>query len=260
YNLGRGGAETMLVGVLPELQEYRNIVVTLSPVNYFEDELVCDELICLNEPSLLTLPRAVFKLKKLVQKYKPDLVHSHLPQSNFAARLSTPAGIPLITTIHTAISEAVDYKKKYIRFLDRFTYKYRPSKIVAVSKQALNDYFTVLKLKQENAVVIYTFVDPKRFSTISKMPAEDKIELVTIGSLRRNKNFQYLIEAFKFLKDENIQLDIYGQGPAYDELQHAIEEAGVNIYLKGQVSNIPELLPTYHVFVMPSHSPSNLLS
>lgn len=254
YNLGRGGAETMLAGVLRELKEYNNIVVTLSPVHHFEGELVCDQYICLNEPSLWSLPVAVRKLKKIIREYKPDLVHSHLPQSNFAARLATPAAIPLVTTIHTAISAAVDYKKKYIRWLDRFTYNRRPSTIVAVSKQALNDYFSVLHLdiKKAKVSVIYTFVDTSRFTAAITPPSSGEILLISIGSLRKNKNFDYLIEAFRFLKDEAVSLHIYGAGPAHDELQQAISETGVNIQLKGQVKNIPELIPGYHIFVMPS--------
>jgi len=254
YNLGRGGAETMLVGVLRELKEYNNIVVTLSPVNHFEGELECNKYICLNEPSLWSLPAAVLKLKKIIKEYEPDLVHSHLPQSNFAARLATPAAIPLVTTIHTAISAAVDYKKKYIRWLDRFTYNWRPSFIVAVSRQALNDYFSVLHLdlNKANASVIYTFADTSRFTDTAMPTVSDDVTLISIGSLRKNKNYDYLIEAFKFLKDQPVSLHIYGAGPAHDELQQAINEAGVNIQLKGQVKNIPAILPAYHIFVMPS--------
>lgn len=254
YNLGRGGAETMLVGVLRELKEYNNIVVTLSPVHHFEGELECDKYICLNEPSLWSLPVAVAKIRKIIKQYKPDLVHSHLPQSNFAARLATPAAIPLVTTIHTAISAAVDYKKKYIRWLDRFTYNRRPSTIVAVSKQALNDYFSVLHLdiNKAKAVVIYTFVDTSRFANITTPPVSGDTLLISIGSLRKNKNYDYLIEAFKFLKAQPVSLHIYGAGPAHDELQQAINAAGVSIELKGQVKNIPALLPAYHIFVMPS--------
>lgn len=252
YNLGRGGAETMLVGVLKELNEYNNIVVTLSPINEFTNELECDQLICLNFPSLYHLPKAVLKLKKLVNEYKPTLVHSHLPLSNFIARLATPVKIPLITTIHTAISASIDYKKRYIRLLDRFTFFYRTSTIIAVSNQALQDYFTVLNIKKAVGTVIYTFVDGNRFINQDKKLRTANFKLVCIGSLRKNKNYDYLIEAFQGLKNTNITLDIYGQGPAYHDLQTSITNTGVHIELKGQVKNIPEILPQYDMFVMPS--------
>ncbi len=252
YSLGRGGAETMLVGALPHLKEYKNVVVIFSPVNHFEQELQCNELICLHTRSLLTLPLSVIKLKKIIKDIKPDLIHSHLPQSNFAARLAAPPSVPLVTTIHTAISAAVDYKKWYIKWLDRYTYNSRRSTIIGVSQQALNDYFSVLNIKPGKATVIYTYanVSPS-VTTIEQKPA-GKIALITVGSLRKNKNFHYLIEAFGYLKNENIFVDIYGNGDEYDNLKSQIENAGVKVDLKGQVNNIPALMGGYDIFTMPS--------
>ncbi|MBN8835547.1 MAG: hypothetical protein ABS68_00465 [Niastella sp. SCN 39-18] len=252
YNLGRGGAETMLVGVLKKLGQYHNIVVTISDVNDFKEELVCDQHISFSGNSLTQLPAMVSKLKKIIRDQKPHLVHSHLPYSNFVARLATPASIPLVTTIHTAISAAVDYKKWIIRFLDRFTYRFRKSTIIAVSQQALRDYFSVLHVKPGKAFVIYTFIDSSQF-IFTKGPIEmDPIRIICIGSMRKNKNFEYLIQAFTLIRDKNIQLDIYGYGPAFEYYQNLINEAKVNIHLKGLVKNIHELIGSYHIFAMPS--------
>lgn len=251
YSLGRGGAETMLVNVLHELKAYHNIVVTFSPVNYFQEELVCDELICINTPSLWSLPSSVAKLRATIKRVSPQLVHSHLPQSNFAARLATPASIPLITTIHTPISVAVDYKKWYIRWLDKKTFSFRQSTIISVSKQVQNDYFSKLNIRPTKALVIYTFA--------KEVPARDfvgekdgVVKLITVGSLRKNKNFHFLIKAFKYISNKKIKLDIYGDGPEYEDLSRLIADTGVMVNLMGQVNNIPGLMNEYDIFVMPS--------
>jgi hypothetical protein len=76
FNLGRGGAETMLVRVIKELPEYQHVVVTLFPMNHFGDELKCDRLICLNLGSLFSLPFAVFKFRRLVKK---ENLHWYIP-------------------------------------------------------------------------------------------------------------------------------------------------------------------------------------
>jgi glycosyltransferase involved in cell wall biosynthesis len=252
YSLGRGGAETMLVRVIKELPEYRNIVVTLNKNNHFINELQCDEFICINKPSLLSLPSAVFSLKKIISKYKPAIVHLHLPQSNFIARLATPKHIPLITTIHTSIATAIDYKKWFIRLLDKFTWHFRSSVIIAVSQGALNDYFSVLKLKPGKHFVLYTFVDPDQYQNNRVQVQEGKFMVVSIGALRKGKNYSYLIEAFKQFKNDAIELHIYGIGPEQESLQRAIDVSGVPIILKGQVNNINEILPQYDLFVMSS--------
>lgn len=252
YNLARGGAETMLVNVLPQLKEFRNIIITLSPENHFEGELECHELVCVNTPSLLSLPLAVKKCRKLLKQFAPALVHAHLPYSNFVARLSTPASIPLISTIHTPVSAAVDYKKWYIRGLDRFTYNYRKSTIIAVSQQAMKDYFELLGIKPHKASVIYTFAPATPPGNEVTKQTGQTTELITVGSLRSVKNFDYLINAFALLKEEDVVLHIYGKGAEYDTLAQLINTTGAKVVLKGQVSNIPALLRQYDLFVMAS--------
>jgi len=253
FSLGRGGAETMLVQVLKELKEYNNIVVTVFEDNHFENELQCSEYICLNKRSLWSLPISIYEFRKLIKKYKPDLVHSHLVLTNFIARLGTPRNIPLITTIHTSVSYVTDYKKLYIRLLDKFTYHYRKSVIIAVSKIAMTDYLTFLNARPYNNYVLHTFVNEKIFSKnylagVNNMP----FKIVSVGALRTGKNYQYLIEAFKSLKNKNIELHIFGMGPQQNILQNEINDSGVKVILKGQVKNIHELLPQYNLFVMPS--------
>jgi len=253
FSLGRGGAETMLVQVLKELKENNNIVITLYEDNHFENELQCSEYICLNKRSLWWLPFSIFKFRKLIKKYKPDLVHSHLVLTNFIARLGTPRNIPLITTIHTSVSYVTDYKKWYIRLLDKITYHYRKSVIITVSKIAMTDYLNFLNAKPFEDYVLHTFVNEKIFSK-NYLAGENNMpfKIVSVGALRTGKNYQYLVEAFKSLKNKNIELHIFGMGPQQNILQNEINDSGVKVILKGQVKNIHELLPQYNLFVMPS--------
>jgi glycosyltransferase involved in cell wall biosynthesis len=252
YNLGRGGAETMLVRVLKELPQYRNIVVTLQPKNNFGTELVCDELICLNTPSLLSLGSSSAALKKLIRKYEVDIVHSHLPQCNFIARLAVPKNIPLVTTIHTSVATAIGYKKWYIRALDRLTYRIKKSYIIGVSEGAMKDYFSMLQLKPFKTYVLYTFVDTAKYNQLQQSKSNDIFRVVSVGALRKGKNYLYLIEAFKNIDHRNIVLDIYGEGPEKENLQLAVDQANLPIVLKGQINNIHEVLAQYDLFVMPS--------
>lgn len=242
----------MLVRVLKELPEYRNIVVTLHNKNNFGTELQCDELICMNKPSLLSLVSSAMQLKKIIRKYEVDMVHSHLPQCNFIARLAVPENIPLVTTIHTSVATASGYKKWYIRALDRFTYRIKKSFIIGVSEGAMKDYFSMLHLKPYKTFVLYTFVDTAKYSQLHTGYKNDKFRVVSVGALRKGKNYLYLTEAFKKIDHSNIELHIYGEGPEKEDLLLAIEKAGVPFILKGQVSNIHELLAQYDLFVMPS--------
>jgi L-malate glycosyltransferase len=256
FNLGRGGAETMMVRVIKELPEYDHVVVTLFPLDDFGNELQCNKLICLNLGSLFSVPLAILRFRKLVIKEKADLVHTHLFWPTIIARLAVPRKIPVVTTIHAFIKTSVEYRNWHVRFLDRITYKFRKNIIIVVARGAMEEYFSLLNLKPYKAYVLYTFVDVNRFNvhTIDAGKVPGPFRLISVGALRRQKNYSYLIEAMSLLKDKPIELDIYGVGiddtPAL--LQQQIETMGSKVVLKGQVSNIQQIIPNYDLFVMSS--------
>ena len=254
YNLGRGGAETLLVTVVKELSDYNNIIVTLFPENHFVDELKCDKYYCLNLSSIFKLPFSSNRLKKIIKENNVDLVHSHLFWPTVLARMGTPKNIPLITTIHAFIATSIEYKKWYIRLLDRITYKLHKNIIVTVAKGALDEYFNFLKVKRYRAYALHTFVDVKIFNNTNACAKKESqtFRLVTVGALRKQKNHAYLLEAFKLLDNKKFQLDIYGEGPLHDSLDAVIKENSLNVNLKGEVKNIQSVLNKYDLYVMSS--------
>lgn len=254
YNLGRGGAETMLVTVVKELSDYNNIVVTLFPENHFNEEMVCDKYISLHLTSIIHLPNARGRLRQIIKENNVDIVHSHLFWPTLLARLATPKNIPLITTIHAFIATSVEYKKWYIRWLDRITYKRRKNVIITVAKGALDEYFSFLKIKPYIAYSLYTFVDVKIFTERGERKNEksEVFKMVSVGALRKQKNHKFLLEAFRQLNKKKYQLDLYGAGPLQSELQEEISKHGLNVNLKGEVRNIEKIINQYDVFVMSS--------
>lgn len=255
YNLGRGGAETMLVTVVKELSDYNNIVVTLFPQNHFKDELKCDKYYSLNLASILHIPFAAGRLKKLIKENNVDIVHSHLFWPTVMARLATPKNIPLITTIHAFIATAVEYKTWYIKFLDKISYRLHKNIIVTVAKGALDEYFDFLKVKRYKAYALHTFVDVKIFNEENSLPKKqesDVFKLITVGALRKQKNHKFLLQAFKLLDNKKYQLDFYGEGPLRHELETVIKENNLNVNLKGEVRNIERIINQYDLFVMSS--------
>jgi glycosyltransferase involved in cell wall biosynthesis len=255
-NLGRGGAETMLVTVLQHLQEYDNILVTLTPENEFAQPLPCSKYYCLGSTSKWMLPAAVVKLRRIILQHRASLVHSHLFWSTAVARLATPSAVPLVTTIHAFVKCSVEYAPWHMRLAEKLSYRYRESTIVAVAKGAMAEYFELIGQPVKNAVHLYTFADTSVFQQqkhVADLAENRPLRLVTVGNLKEQKNHQFLLQAMEQLKDEHIELHIYGKGPLQDELQQTINDRQLNVVLKGQVSNIHDILGQYDVFVMSSH-------
>jgi glycosyltransferase involved in cell wall biosynthesis len=234
--------------------EYENIVVTLFPENHFGEELHCDKLICLNLRSLFSLPLALIKFRKLMRSEKPDIVHTHLFWPTIIARFTVPEKIPLVTTIHAFIATSVEYKQWHIRFLDKLSYRFRNSIIAADAKGALDEYFSFLNLKPYKAYPLYTFVDTGRFEPRNTQPGipSPVFRVISVGALRLQKNYTFLVRAFAQLKQEPIELHIYGSGDRQQELQRLIDETGARVVLKGEENHIEKIMPQYDLYVMSS--------
>ena len=253
-NLGRGGAETMLVIVVKQLSEYNNIIVTLYPENEFGDEVQYDKIFCLNLKSKLFTPVAAVQLRKIIKENNVNIVHSHLFWSSVVARMGVPKKIPLLTTIHAFVASSIEYQPWRMKMIEKLTYKIRKSIIIAVAKGALEEYFNFINVKPHQAYHLYTFVDTAVFNeaAVAEKKESGTFRIVTVGNLKEQKNHRFLLEAFKELKDENITLDIYGKGPLQNELQQIIDEHQLKVNLKGQVKNIQDEIRQYDLFVMSS--------
>lgn len=253
FDLGRGGAETMLVRVLKELKEYRNIVVTLYGNNRFGKELECDEYINLAQSSLLSFQSTAKKLTRIVESRNVDLVHTHLFWPTLIARLGVPQHIPLLTTIHAFINDSLEYKNWWVRWLDKYSFKKRPSTIIAVSQGALKEYLQFHHQPLQNGEVLYTFADLEKFNHPRlNTGSHTGFRMINVGALRKQKDQALLISAMELVNDPDISLDIYGSGPLENSLQKQINKTGARVFLKGETTGIEHILPQYDVMIMSS--------
>lgn len=252
YNLSRGGAETILLNSVPHLKEYSNILVTLDGICQFTQELPFIQCVNLNSPSTLNIPKAVKRLRATIKKYHPVLVHSHLPLPNIIARIAVPKDIPLVSTIHTTVSQSVAYQKLLIRLLEKYSFQKRKSLIVGVSENVVNDYKSFFKIKNMRVKVLYNFTDEVRAGTRKIQSIDNKkVRMVSVGKIKSNKNYEYILNAILDLNNPNIELDIYGRGIP-PEVYTKIKQKKLPVNFKGQIENVNDILSGYDVFISAS--------
>jgi glycosyltransferase involved in cell wall biosynthesis len=251
-DFGRAGAETTVAGVLRKLEGYHNIAVNLYDKNEFGDELQYDQFYCLHLKSYLQFIKGIFRLRKIIRDNDVDLVHCTLYWSTIVARLATPRRIPLVASVQSSISDGIEYRKKWICLLDKWTYRWRKSIVLGVSGYTLKDYFSFLKLRPYKTHVLYNFVDTDIFKAPETIPGTDRrpMKLISVGTLKLQKNQKFMVEAFRELKDLDIELHIYGKGPCRKEMQELIDAHGLRVKLMGKMMQLAPLLPDYDLFVM----------
>lgn len=252
-DLGRGGAETMLISLLKELGDYNNIIITLGDRNEFKEELKQFEHLYVSlhsKPSFFRLPFQVIKFRRLLKKLNADLVHSHLPFANFVARIATPQNVPLITTLHIPISN--NYNNKTLFWIDKLTLSFRQSILIACSNTVLKDYKNSLKLKSVNAKVIHNPVKISEKTVKEDFCIQDKFRLVCVASFKAQKNIQYLIKLVSKFKDQSIELHLFGDGLLQKKITNQIRKLDAPVIQHGLKHNIRDLLKNYDLFVMAS--------
>lgn len=248
-SLGRGGAETILVGVVNGLSEHENIIITLKPVNEFKGQYIGAKIISLNCTPLWKIPLAIFRLKKYLRAIKPDIIHSHLYWSSIVAKLAVSKAEKLFYTNHSIQSFAA-FRNWLLIVLERITYKSRFI-LISVSKTVEIDYFIHINVTGKH-FILYNFVEDQFFAIYKKEGVVNSLKAVSVGRLSAEKNYLYLLEAIR-KTDFKFQMDIFGDGSEYEALKSKIVEYNLkDVHLKGRYPNISEVLPRYNCFIMSS--------
>jgi len=252
-SLGIGGAETLLVNTVNGMKGIDHVVLYLADPDTLKNAFNKNvKLICLNHKKGLGCLRTLYKIGQIIKKEKPDLVHAHLLWPMLYSRLALPKNVRLVSTIHTPLSVDAYQHNPLIRKLDRWLHT-KNERIIAVSKSVLDDYDREIKIKGSSSI-LYNFVNDAFFE--SRWAPRDSlqypIKLVAVGNLRASKNHGFLIHSLARLPRGMFQLDIFGTGDLQRELQALINKSGVDVNLKGKVSNIEKLLVNYDAYIMSS--------
>ena len=256
-NLGRGGAETLLVDLLPDLaSEYDIILVTLNDVLDFEPaQIICKERVCLHYKGLPDLLFVAKRLKKIIKKFQPDLVRSQLYWSTIIARLACPREIPLFFSVHATMNDdpIAIHKRYFLNTLEKVTYR-KWQHMIGVT-QAVIESFKIFHPRHGKTILLHNFVRDQFFHQHFQASYDGSrpLRLVSVGNIRLIKNIPYLVHAMSQLPQDKVSLDIYGDGPLRGEVENLIEKYSLpNVNLKGKRSDIHHVLSLYDAFISPS--------
>lgn len=128
---------------------------------------------------------------------------------------------------------------------------YKKCDFAVVSSEADRQYIIrEYGISEDKIQILTNYIDCTKFQpTISLNKKRNRF--VFVGRLTKQKNLKSLIEAFT---DIDVGLDIYGDGEQREELQKIVDERGVDVVLKGRVSNddLPSIYNDYKYFILPS--------
>jgi glycosyltransferase involved in cell wall biosynthesis len=268
--LGMGGAEELIFNICKHINKERfliEVVVLESQMYPIGDELIAlgiktHLLNC--KHSYLDI-RKLFKLLKVIKQFQPNIIHSHLFDSNLYARIAgIIARVPiLIIHEHNTFHE----KEKFFRLpvyadqlLSKYTYK-----IITIS-EAVQDFTQKQeRIESDKFIIIKNCIDTSKFnipdwqnqSALVRKELgirKDEMMMICVAGFREQKGHNYLIDAINLLKYKNAKLILVGDGPLRKDIEKKVGNYDLEsrVHFLGMRRDIPNLLNAADLFVLPS--------
>ncbi len=243
-----GGAQTLLLDLAKTAKLANNEIIVAA----FRDGILSEELReknikveILGEVFFDFL--AFYKLLKIVKKFKPDIIHSHLFRATTWSRLvKIFLQTKLITTIHGSESCIYHYLEKITQPIS--DYMLFPSEFLA------NWYKKTIKnLDFDNFKIIYPGTQIKNEKDYK---LQKEIKIGTLSRLHYIKGIDILFKAAKILKDkkQNFQIYIGGGGKGKESLVKLAKNLKIDNICKfiDDISDKSNYLESLSIFVSPS--------
>ena len=188
------------------------------------------------------------QLRKLCKKENFDVLICFISGSTLRGFIGT---LGLKTKIVTSVRN--DPKYEYAGTFGRIMMKYVVPSLDGCVFQTKDAKDSFPQKVRDNSTIIFNAINPQFFN-VKRNPIKNKI--VSCGRIAAQKNHEMLIKAFVKVHESIPEafLEIYGKGEKELELSNLIHtlNAGCYIHLKGETSNIKDVLSEAEIFVLSS--------
>lgn len=201
------------------------------------------------------------KVARILKQERIDVIHTHNTQP-FVDGTTAALMSGVRTIVHTDHSRVYPDKIRYIFaewLMSHFVYK-----VVAVSDSTAQDLIKYEKISPRKIITVPNGIDGSRFNiSVDKIKKRKELGISGKGPvigitarLVEQKGINYLIKAMPAVIDElpGTTLVVAGEGDYEEILKNEAKAAGVdgNILFLGPRLDIPELLPVFDAYVLPS--------
>lgn len=263
YDLPFAGGERVLVDLANEISSrgFSVDVVVVKKQGGLLDRVSEDvRVVSLSSSRYLW---ASFYLAKYLFTNKPQSLVSLTPHTHFvsfvAKALSFSYRTKLVFRLGIAYSKMfksyTSFKDRVLRYLLWFVYRF--GTLVAVSKGVRDDAAHFFGLSKDHIQVIY---NPKNIHELQNTVNDSFVlrgegkHIVSVGRLRKQKDFETLIRSIGLMSNTDISLHIFGGGEEKEVLEKFVQKEGVGdrVYFEGNILNVEKAISKGDIFVSTS--------
>ncbi len=142
------------------------------------------------------------------------------------------------------------FKKKIIKFLIQVIYP--KSNIIIANSNGIKNGFVKPLIKKIKVIYPPSLINVNKFQ--KKFKKKNSLKAVCFSRLSKEKNLECAIKSFKFLKNENISLTIYGDGILKEKLITLINSLDLKkkVIIKNYTKFPQAVMKKYDILISPS--------
>jgi glycosyltransferase involved in cell wall biosynthesis len=205
--------------------------------------------------------KAGWRLSRLINRTRPDVVHAHDPHGVAMAALgvsmSTLQPVPPLVA-----SRRVDFHLKRHSFSQ---WKYRQVAAFIAASSAIADVLAADGIPRSRIFTVHEGIDVERVANVAPASVHAELYLPThaplvgnIGALVPHKGQRHLIDAAALVVRDvpDARFVILGEGELRDALEHQVRHLHLerHVFLPGFRADVLALLKGFDVFVMSSET------
>ncbi len=260
YRLAIGGMENGLVNLVNRMDpRFVHHIISLTDATEFQQRITNNDVTVsvLNKKPGKD-PGSYWRLWRLLRSLKVDIVHTRNFGTVDCGLIARLAGVK--TLIHSEhgwdMSDLSGGNPKYIRL--RRWMAPLATRWLAVSANIRDWLESTVKVRANKLTQIYNGVDTDRFHP-DNVYSEDALHVGFVGRLEQVKNPGSMIRAMVRLATDPsiarpVKLTVVGGGSLLDPLRQQVAAAGLEsvVNFSGSRSDVPELMRSFGVFLLPS--------
>jgi len=210
--------------------------------------------------------KAFIQLRRILNKEKYTIIHSHTPSGGLIARLAAikTRKVNKTKVFYTAhgfhFFKGAPLKNWLLYFPVEWVCSFLTDVLITINQE---DYALALKHMHAKKIVYVpgVGVDTEKIKKIfcdrQKKRKElglgdDDVVILSVGEINDNKNHELIIRALSEIENENIAYVICGKGGRENYLKNLSEKLGVNTVFLGFRNDVLEIYKCCDIFAFPS--------
>lgn len=196
----------------------------------------------------------IVKLYRLIEKEKPEVVHTHIYAARYALPVAVFCGIP--SKIHTVHNVAQQEQAKAGKIVNKFLFRHCGVVPVALSEEVKKTVEEVYEIPTQQIPVVFNGIDLSKCQVKDDYAKKENFKILHIGRFMDVKNHGLILRSFaQFVKQHpDAKLQLLGEGELREEMEQLAKRLQIesSVEFAGLQSNVYPWLHNADVFILPS--------